>query len=94
MPNPFGEKGASQVQPLFWPFTVFTVAISQQKSEALNIFEKAILRLMYLGIKDRNLADTLAIKMDFLRFWLERLNQTGYLCGSKLTDAALKFANG
>lgn len=90
-PNPFSKNGVSRIQALLWPCTVFTVSISQQKSDDLNIFEKVILKLLYLGIRENELAKTLCIQMDFLRFWLERLAQIGYLKGNGLTDAGRKF---
>lgn len=92
--NPFSDKGVRRIQALFWPCTVFTVSISQQKSDVLNIFEKVILKLLSLGIKGDELAKTLCIQMDFLRFWLERLAQTGYLNGNELTDPGRRFVNG
>lgn len=92
--SPLG--GVSCGYPVFWPCSVLSVMMGTADDGEINAFERAVLRLAGIGIiQTERLLDILCLEKDFLRFWVERLKQTGYLQSSgELSDKGQKYIQG
>lgn len=67
-------------QDVAWPCHVFRISLPVRSSAGPNIFESAVLRLAAIGYKETaELARTLCLEIELVRFIQSRLQQSGFL---------------
>lgn len=79
------------MQHLFWPCSLYSIAVKKEQNR-VNIFEKAVLRLMGLGVESHErIAEYLCLDIDLVRFLFLRLQQKGLAGKDGLTSDGKDF---
>ncbi len=82
----------TRMHHLVWPCNLYSVAVKKEQ-DRVNIFEKAILRLIGKGVESHeSIAEYLCLDTDLVRFLLMRLKQKGLTSpDGRLTNAGKIF---